>query len=107
VTEYGLNKWGTGPDFLRKLLREFPDATIFPAEYFHSGRSGYTINHHAHSWKDTEDWYAAFVKAQRKLDEARGRIEELERWSRRAQKLRSPFHALRRSGQDVQPGRPR
>jgi mannosyltransferase OCH1-like enzyme len=96
VTEYGLDKWGTGPYFMRKLIRQHPEVTIFPHEYF---RGDYAVNHHAHSWKDPDDYRPAFLKAERQLTEARERIAHLERWRRRRRKLGSlvlvPFQRSR------------
>ena len=101
VTEYGLNKWGTGPYFLSKLIQQYPDVTIFPPGYFNPTTPGereraYAVNYHALSWKDPEDWRPAFLKAERKLAEAQNRIEELERrrWRNRASRLAA---RLRRS----------
>ena len=88
VTEYGLDKWGTGAYFLRSLIRQHPEVTIFPYEYF---RGDYAVNYHAHSWKEPEDYRRAFLKAERKLREAEKRIDELERWRRRRQDLTSLF----------------
>jgi mannosyltransferase OCH1-like enzyme len=92
VTEYGIDKWGTGPYFFNKLIEDYPEITIFPPEYFNpttpeERERAYAVNYHALSWKDPEDFRAAFVKAERKLADAQRRIEELERWRRRRRQL--------------------
>ena len=84
VTEYGLDKAGTGPLFFNKLIRQHPEVTIFPAEYFYPATPGqrehaYAIHHFARSWQDPEELRRALLKAEQKLTDARGRIEELER----------------------------
>jgi mannosyltransferase OCH1-like enzyme len=83
-TEYGLDKSGTGPLFFNKLIREYPEVTIFPPEYFYPATPGqreraYAIHHFARSWQDPEDLRRALLKAELKLAEASERIEELER----------------------------
>jgi len=84
VTDYGLDKWGTGPYFLDKLVRQHPEVTIFPYEYFYPDtpaehERAYGFHHGALSWKDPDDLRRGFGEAQRALAEARRRIEELER----------------------------
>jgi mannosyltransferase OCH1-like enzyme len=98
VTQYGLDKWGTGALFLDKRIRQYPEVTIFPREYFYPATpaerdSAYLIHHDAFSWKEPEDWREAFFKAERKLDEARERIAELERrrLRNRVSRLVAPF----------------
>jgi mannosyltransferase OCH1-like enzyme len=93
-TEYGLDKWGTGPFFFDKLVQEHPDVTIFPQEYFYPAdpdqlERAYAVHDGALSWKDPEDFRRAFLKVERKLIEAQGRIQELEglRWRNRLRKL--------------------
>ena len=88
VKAYGIDKWGTGPYFISKVLRQHPEVTILPPEYFQPGDGAYAINHHAHSWKAPEEWRDAFFKCELKLEEARSRIKELER---------SPWRRFRRS----------
>ena len=83
-TEYGYDKWATGPYFLNKLLRQYPDVTIFPHEYFHpvtpsEREQAYAVHHGSFSWKDPEELRRGFIEAQRALDEARSQNEDLER----------------------------
>jgi mannosyltransferase OCH1-like enzyme len=93
VTDYGnpkAYKWGAGPYFLNKLLRQHPEVTIFSHEYFYPDtpderQRAYADHHGTLSWKDPEELRRGFVDAQRALGEARRRIEELERrrWKNR------------------------
>jgi inositol phosphorylceramide mannosyltransferase catalytic subunit len=83
-TEYGLDKNGTGPLFFNRLVREYPEVTIFPAEYFYPAtptqrERAYAIHHFARSWQEPKDLRRALLKAERQLAEARERIEKLER----------------------------
>ena len=94
VTEYGLDKSATGPFFLNNLVRRYPEVTIFPVEYFYPATprerdAAYAIHHLARSWHEPEDLRRSLVKAERKLAEARARIEELERrrWTSRIGRL--------------------
>jgi inositol phosphorylceramide mannosyltransferase catalytic subunit len=82
-TTYGVvDKEGTGPLFLDRLLAEFPDATIFGPEIFyprtHKGRlEAYAVHHRGRAWKDAEGIRASLRKAEKKLRRAR---DEAERW---------------------------
>jgi len=89
-TEYGLDKSATGPLFFNKLIRQYPEVTIFPTEYFYPATPGqreraFAVHHFTRSWQDPEDLRRAVRKAELKLAEARERIEELERrrWKNR------------------------
>ncbi len=82
VTEFGLDKHGTGPQFLGALLREHPEVTIWPFELF-PGTDGqreqaYAIHHSAASWKTPDLWKTRVQRRQDKLVQARARIDELE-----------------------------
>jgi mannosyltransferase OCH1-like enzyme len=83
VTEYGIDKHGTGPPFLTALLREHPEVTIHPQATFYPNtdaqrETAYTIHHDAASWKTPELWKTRALKLQQKLSEARRWNEELE-----------------------------
>ena len=93
-TEYGLDKSATGPFFFNKLIRQYPEVTIFPREYFYPATPGereraYAVHHFARSWKDPEDLRRSLLKAEGKLAEAQNRIKELERrrWKNRIARL--------------------
>ena len=82
VTEFGVDKHGTGPQFLQTLLRDHPEATIFPPDVF-AGRRGrrdqaYAIHHTVASWKTPDIWKTRVQREHEKLLEARARIDELE-----------------------------
>ena len=103
-TEYGVDREATGPVFLTKLIRQYPEVTIFPLGYFYASspsqyERAYAINHVARSWLEPEDWRAAALKTVRLLEKARRRIDELEPWRRRRKTLASlltaPFRRLR------------
>ena len=81
--EYGYDKHGTGPFFLEALVRDQAGVTIYPPHYFYPTTPGeregaYAAHGSARSWKDPEDWEQTALKTERRLDEARARIEELE-----------------------------
>ena len=96
-TEYGIDKSGTGPIFLHNLIRQYPEATVFPPEYFHAitpDPEAFAVNHHASSWRDPEDLRHTLLKAERRLVEAQERIDELERWRRLRQNVASLFRRV-------------
>jgi inositol phosphorylceramide mannosyltransferase catalytic subunit len=83
VTEFGIDKHGTGPHFLTRVLREHPEVTIYPQEVFYpmtdaERERAYAVHHDAASWKTPELLKARAQESQRKLAEARKRNEELE-----------------------------
>ncbi len=101
-TEYGYDKSGTGPFLLNKLLRQHPEVTIFPPEYFYPAsprqrERAYASHHFARSWQDAEDLRRALQKSERQLAQAQARIEELERrrLSTRAYHLAARLRGLR------------
>ena len=83
VTEYGVDKHGTGPWFLSALVREHPEVTIYPRELFFPGtdaerEQAYADHHDAASWKTPELWKARALRERHKLGEARRWNEQLE-----------------------------
>ena len=119
-TEYGYDKMAAGPLFFDELIRQYPEVTIFPPEYFYPSTPGereraYAVHHSARSWKEPEDFRLAALRAERRLAEVQGRLEELERkyataqarlrgerpprlgWGRLVSRMRAPF-ARRREG---------
>ena len=82
-TEYGYDKYGTGPFFLDALVRGEPGVKIYPPHFFYPTTPGqraeaYADHGSARSWKDPEDWQKTALRTEERLDEARARIEELE-----------------------------
>ena len=93
-TEYGYDARATGPYFFDTLIREYPDVTIFPPEYFFSSspsdrERAYAVHHDLISWNDPEHFRRAFFDIEPKLAEARSRVQELERrrWRNRIGRL--------------------
>ena len=119
VTEFGVDKRGTGPDFLTALMHEHPEVTIYPQELIYAAtdaerEQAYTVHHLAESWKSPEVWKQRVLRRQQRLDEARARIDELESliglrgpsaaigaWRSRlrfGERLRRPVRRPRRAG---------
>jgi mannosyltransferase OCH1-like enzyme len=101
-TEYGLDKSATGPFFFNKLIRDYPEVTIFPTEFFYPATPeerarAYAVHHFARSWQEPEDLRRALRKSELQLADARERIEKLEgrRLSNRASRLAERFRGVR------------
>jgi mannosyltransferase OCH1-like enzyme len=85
------DKSASGPLFFAELLKRHPDAKIFPAEWFYPStpaqrEDAYAVHHSARSWKDTEGWRQAALRAEERLDKERKAhdktkrtVEELQR----------------------------
>ena len=83
VAEFGLDKHGTGPQFLDGVLRAYPDFKLFAKEVFFpttdaERERAYAVHHSAASWKTADVWKQRVLRRQEKLVEARARIDELE-----------------------------
>jgi mannosyltransferase OCH1-like enzyme len=82
VTEFGVDKHGTGPQFLQALLADHPEVTICPPDAFpwtgHQRDRAYAVHHSAASWKTPDLWRASVQRRHDKLVEARARVDELE-----------------------------
>lgn len=98
-TEHGLDAAATGPVFFSKLVRQHPEATIFPRQYFYptatERTSAYAINHQDHGGRSADEWRPAFMAVEEKLKLARRRVEELERrrWRNRIRRRLGPIRA--------------
>jgi mannosyltransferase OCH1-like enzyme len=93
-----VDKEGTGPLFLSRLVREFPDVTIFTEELFYprtpADRTGaYAVHHAARSWKDPADLALDAVRAEQRLASVQ---DELAKMTRRYELARTEIEALRR-----------
>lgn len=91
-TEFGYDKAGTGPLFLTALLRDYPDARIFPPELFYPGTGeererAYAAHHAARSWKEPASWKETALRTEARLGEAQRRIEKLEKAAARRRRL--------------------
>jgi mannosyltransferase OCH1-like enzyme len=83
VTEYGVDKHGTGPWFLTEVLSDCPDVTLYPEEVFSpttdaERERAYAVHHGAASWKTPEVWKQRAMRERQKLGEARAWNEHLE-----------------------------
>lgn len=80
----------TGPGLLTRVLVDFPEVTIFPAELFHPYHvtelyrrdedfsEAYAIHHWSGSWKTREDYRAQIAVLQQRATRLKGRVEKLE-----------------------------
>jgi mannosyltransferase OCH1-like enzyme len=100
------DKETTGPLFFDRVLRQFPDATIFPKAYFFGAtpeelREAYAVHHDANAWKDAAVYRSEIAKLERRLDKAKA---ETQRWRERAERAEaaltgeSPLRRLVRRG---------
>jgi mannosyltransferase OCH1-like enzyme len=93
-----VDKEGTGPLFLNRLVREFPEVTIFGEELFYP-RTGaareraFAVHHAARSWKDPADLALDAVRAEQRLAVVQ---DELAKMSKRYELARAEADALRR-----------
>ncbi len=97
---YGpVDKEGTGPLFLNRLVAEFPDVTIFDEALFYprtpaAAEGAYAVHHTARSWKDPADLVLDAVRAEQRLALVQDELALLERRYRLALE---EADALRRS----------
>lgn len=83
VTEFGIDKRGTGPQFLNELLRDHPEVKICPPESFHpvtdvEREQAYAVHHLTTLWKTEDVWKQRVRNEQRKLAAARESNAQLE-----------------------------
>jgi mannosyltransferase OCH1-like enzyme len=93
-----VDKEGTGPLFLNRLVGEFPDAAIFAEELFYprapvARAEAYAAHHAARSWKDPADLALDAVRAEQRLAVVQ---DELATMTRRYELARAELDALRR-----------
>ena len=102
-TFHGYDKAAAGPFLLDRVVREFPEAIIFPAAYFYPAtdeerEDAYAIHHAERSWQDRD-------ALRQRLDKAHARLEKSEQRRRRleeeldARRGRAIGRRLRRLGQ--------
>ncbi len=92
-----VDKEGTGPLFLDRVLEEFPDVSRFepPVFYPRSGaqrESAYGIHHRARSWKDAEGLHSSLDKTEKRLRSAQ---EEAREWRLRCERAEAELVRLR------------
>jgi mannosyltransferase OCH1-like enzyme len=94
-----VDKEGTGPLFLNRLVAEFPDVTIFEEGLFYprtpeATAAAYAVHHAARSWKDPADLVLDAVRAEQRLAVVRDELAVTEKRYRLAV---AESEALRRS----------
>jgi hypothetical protein len=81
---YGFDKSASGSVFFNALVKEFPDVYIMDAEVIYPNSpaqedAAISIHHFYRSWADAEGFKKAAVKAEKRLYEARAKLEREER----------------------------
>jgi inositol phosphorylceramide mannosyltransferase catalytic subunit len=94
-----VDKDGTGPLFLNRLVADFPDVTIFGEEFFYprtpaAAEGAYAVHHAARSWKDPADLVLDAVRAEQRLALVH---DELALMEKRYRLAHEEAEALRRS----------
>ncbi|MEJ7785727.1 MAG: glycosyltransferase [Solirubrobacteraceae bacterium] len=79
-TEYGFDKGAAGSVFVQRLLRDYPEATVYPASYFfpdspEEEARAYAIHTAGRSWSDP---WRFVMPADTTLGRAEGRISRAE-----------------------------
>jgi mannosyltransferase OCH1-like enzyme len=80
---YGYDKWAAGPEFLDRIVSEYPEVKIFGPELFYPRtprecRKAVAIHHQARSWKNDDEFKKAALRAEQRLAETLARLEDLE-----------------------------
>jgi mannosyltransferase OCH1-like enzyme len=100
-TTYGpVDKEGTGPLFLNRLIAGADDVTVFGEELFYprtpaAVENAYAVHHAARSWKEPADLVLDAVRAEQRLAVVQ---DELAAMARRYELARAETAALRRGG---------
>jgi inositol phosphorylceramide mannosyltransferase catalytic subunit len=94
-----LDKDGTGPPFLERVLADFPEVRIFDPPVFYprteaQREQAYAIHHKARSWKDEDGLRASLSKTEQRLKTTQ---EEARRWRLRCERAEAELALLRRS----------
>jgi mannosyltransferase OCH1-like enzyme len=98
-TTYGVvDKAGTGPVFLARMVADFADVTIFDEGVFYprtpaAAAQAYAVHHAGRSWKQPGDLIKDVFRAEQRLAVAR---DELAKMTRRYDLARAEIDALRR-----------
>jgi inositol phosphorylceramide mannosyltransferase catalytic subunit len=93
----GYDKEGTGPLFLNRLLKDYPDIKVFPPPMFYPSTpaerdEAVAIHHVARSWQDAKGFRQAAVRAEKRLADAQ---RELHRTQRRLKTAERKLEAAR------------
>jgi len=103
---FGYDKAAAGPEFLGRVLRDYPDAKIFEAAVFYPRNArarlqAYAIHHKSQTWKEAKYLRKELDRFKRKLRRSQ---DEAHQWRLRAERAeaelermgeRSPTHADR------------
>jgi mannosyltransferase OCH1-like enzyme len=94
-----VDKEGTGPLFLNRLVSEFEGVTIFAEELFYprtpaARERAYAVHHAARSWKDPADLALDTVRAEQRLSVVQ---DELALMEKRYELARAELEAIRQS----------
>jgi hypothetical protein len=81
---YGFEKGASGSDFFNALVKEFPKVHILPAELIYPSSPGQEetaicVHHFGRNWDDAEGLRQFLSRAEKRLHEARGQLEEEQR----------------------------
>ena len=74
-----------GPLFFDRIVKQYPEATIFPRQYFfpktaEERRDAYAVHHEAGSWKDPAAYRYEIEKLKRRVEKAE---KNARRWKER------------------------
>jgi mannosyltransferase OCH1-like enzyme len=81
---YGFDKNYSGALFFGRLVEDYPDVLILPAELIYPDspaeeENAVSIHHAARSWKDAKEFQEAAVRAEKRLRKVRGELEKEQR----------------------------
>jgi hypothetical protein len=70
------DKTASGSLFFDRIVKDFPEVTIFPAAWFYPASRGerstaYAVHHSARSWKDVDECRQAALRAEERLEKER------------------------------------
>jgi hypothetical protein len=98
-SSYGYDKNAAGPLFLDRLLKDYPDVTVFDKELFYARpgearEQAYAIHHRANTWKSAEAFRIDARKAQRREQKAK---DDARRWRLRCEQAEAELAELRQT----------
>jgi mannosyltransferase OCH1-like enzyme len=92
------DKETTGPLFFDRIVKQYPEATIFPRQYFFpktavERQDAYAIHHEAGSWKDPAAYRYEIEKLKRRVEKAEANAR---RWKERYLQAEASLDRVRR-----------
>jgi hypothetical protein len=107
---FGFDKHASGSLFFNRLLKDFPDVLILDAPLIYPNspeqeESCIAIHHAARSWKDAEGFREAALRAEKRLRQARGALEEERTKHAKTQQRLEKLEAKLRARGDSEEGR--